>query len=138
MPHVSKYKLSGSQVNQLSQRIVEATFSIKNKKNLQLFFDDLLSTTEKIMLGKRLLIALMIESGHSYFDIRKTAGVTDATIASISERLKSSGRGLRLAIKRLQRQENIEALLQRFGNAITGSIPRLPRIAYLPRVRKPL
>ncbi len=114
MPHVSKYKLSQSQVDQLSQRIVDAVFLLRNRGDLSLFFNDLLSTTEKIMIGKRFLIAIMLEHGWSYLDIRQRLKVTDMTIASISERLKTSGRGFRSAIKQLKRRENIDKMLEKF------------------------
>ena len=118
MPHVSKYKLSRAQVAQLSQRVVDAAFLVRNRHDLQLFFGDLLSITEKIMLGKRLLIALMLERGYSYLEIRRRLGVSDPTIASVSERLRIDGRGFRSALKQIERRESIKIILEKFGRAI--------------------
>ncbi|OHA02416.1 MAG: hypothetical protein A3H71_02935 [Candidatus Sungbacteria bacterium RIFCSPLOWO2_02_FULL_48_13b] len=133
MPHISKYKLSREQIDQLSQSIVDFAFFSKNRTDLQLLFNDLLTVTEKIMLGKRIMIAVLIERGDSYFDIRRRLGVTDSTISSISERLKADGRGLRLAMKRFGRQENINALLEKFDRTIKEFVRSMPKIAYIPR-----
>ena len=127
MPHISKYKLSKDQIDQLSQHIINASFLIRDRSDLNLFFGDLLTTTEKIMLGKRLLIAMMIERGRAYMDIRRMLGVSDPTIAIISEQLKKDGRGFRSAIKQLRRKEKIDAILERFGKALEA-LNRHPRI----------
>src|SRR3989344_2089095 len=127
MPHISKYKLSKDKIDQLSQHIINASFLIRDRRDLNLFFGDLLTTTEKIMLGKRLLIAMMIERGRAYMDIRRMLGVSDPTIAIISEQLKKDGRGFRSAIKQLRRKEKIDAILERFGKALEA-LSRRPRI----------
>lgn len=136
MSHVSKYRISNDQVDQLSQRLARAIFLLKNQRDLQSFFNDLLSTTEKIMLGKRLLIATMIEQDFSYSDIRRRLKVTDSTIAAISERLKTGGGGLRAAVKKLQSDESIHAALERLFGPVKQAIRHMPKIAYIPH-KKP-
>ncbi|MBI2054635.1 MAG: hypothetical protein HYT39_00855 [Candidatus Sungbacteria bacterium] len=138
MPHISKYKLSNSQIDELSQRVVDVSFLLRNREDLQSFFHDLLSTTEKVMLGKRLLIAVMLERGLSYLDIRQRLKVSDPTIGSVSERLKVGGRGFRAAIKQLERKEKIDTILRNFAKPLEKleeAIRRLPKIAYMPRRR---
>lgn len=88
------------------------------------------------MLGKRLLIAMMLERGSSYFDIRNKLGVSDPTIASISERLQIDGSGFRTVIKRLQAQEDVDLLIENFGKVVAGFFPRMPKINYIPRQKK--
>jgi uncharacterized protein YerC len=138
MPHVSRYKLSNNQINLLSQRVIEAVLLIKNKRDLEMFFSDLLSSTEKIMLGKRLLIAIMIENAYSYAEIGHTLGVSDSTISSMSERLKIDGRGLRLAIKQLDRREKIKVMMDKFIEPINDLARQMPRIAYIRHTKRSL
>ncbi|MBI2054669.1 MAG: hypothetical protein HYT39_01065 [Candidatus Sungbacteria bacterium] len=117
MSHVSRFKLSFSDIEQLGQRIVRASFLLKNKGELQLFFDDLLTSTEKAMLGRRLLIAMFLEKGFSYGEIRRALRVGENTISAISERLRRSGEGFRVALKKLEREEKIDHLLESLKKA---------------------
>lgn len=113
MPHLSRYKLSSEQINHLAERIVSAALYIRDRKGLMLFFDDLLTTTEKAMLGKRMLIVMFLERGYSYAEISNTLKVSEATIGTMSERLQKGGEGFRLVLKKLEKEEEIEKILQK-------------------------
>lgn len=112
MPHLSRYKLSTGQIEHLAERIVGVVLRIRDRKGLLEFFDDLLTTTEKAMLGKRMLIAFFLEHGHSYAEISNVLKVSETTIGMISERLQHGGRGFRLAIQKLEREEEFEKIIQ--------------------------
>lgn len=130
MPHISRYKLTENQIEDLSRRMVHAASLAKNHTDLNLFFDDLLTRTEKVMLGKRFLIAFMLERDYSYFDIRRFLKVSDPTIATMSERLKRRGHGFRVVLKKLEQQEKLDSILKLFEDKISSLIPRMPKIAY--------
>lgn len=130
MPHLSRYKLSSKQINHLAERIVSAALYIRDRKGLMLFFDDLLTTTEKAMLGKRMLIAVFLEHGYSYAEISNILKVSAATIGTISERLQKGGDGFRLALRKLEREEAIEKMLQRVKQVFQSFLRRpVPPIA---------
>ncbi|KKW28435.1 MAG: hypothetical protein UY71_C0022G0016, partial [Parcubacteria group bacterium GW2011_GWB1_52_7] len=57
MPRLSRYKLSSQHIDELGGRIVDAALLVRDREGLTLFFNDLLTFTEKAMLGKRMLIA---------------------------------------------------------------------------------
>ncbi|MBI3627915.1 MAG: hypothetical protein HY220_04220 [Candidatus Sungbacteria bacterium] len=108
MPHLSRYKLTPGHIDDLSSRIVEATLILRDRGSLKLFFDDLLTTTEKAMLGKRILIALLLEEDYSYQQIERILKVSQTTIGTISEKLQRDGRGFRMFIKNLERSKNFK------------------------------
>ncbi|MDO8600562.1 MAG: Trp family transcriptional regulator [bacterium] len=112
MPHVSRYKLSREQIEKISQQLVDVSLRFKNSAELSSFFDDLLTQTEKIMLGKRFLIGLFLERGYSYASIRNILKVSDATIGTISAQLHRQGKGFRLAFERIGHQEKVNVLLK--------------------------
>lgn len=112
MTRVSRFKLSSEQINQLSHKLISAIYSLQNKEAIFLFFDDLFTRTEKIMFGKRLLIAILLEKGYSYENICSVVKVSQATIHSVSNRLQGSGKGFRLAIARLEKKERIEKWIE--------------------------
>ena len=57
------------------------------KEKAQLLIDFLLTETEKIMLAKRLAIALLLESGFGYEQIKTALKVSQGTIATVKIRL---------------------------------------------------
>ncbi len=124
MPRLSRYPLTPKQVDELAAHIVDGVFLIRNKETLNFFFQDLLTRTEKAMLGKRILIALLLEKEYSYKDIRRWLKVSENTIANIRERLEKDGRGFRAVLKALGRREKVEALFERFRSLFEGL--RLP------------
>lgn len=120
MPRLSRYKLSVEQIQALAERIVSASFLIQNRDGMQLFFNDLLTYTEKAMLGKRIIIAMMLEKNYQYMDIKRILKVSNTTIAAVHERLQKDGKGLRLGLRGLERQEKIEKFIERFSSAFKG------------------
>ena len=120
MPRISRFRLSADHIDQLSQKLVSAISSLRDTEALLMFFDDLLTRTEKIMLGKRLLIAILLEKGYSYGKICSIVKVSQATISGISERLGRSGRGLRLAIANLDKKEKTEKWMEPVLNFLSG------------------
>ena len=63
---------------------------LKNSVEIQNFLEDLLSTPEKIMLIKRLAIAVMLTKGYTYDQIDHALKVSRATIMRVSLFLKHS------------------------------------------------
>jgi len=111
MPRLSRYKLSSQHIDELGGRIVDAALLVRDREGLTLFFNDLLTFTEKAMLGKRMLIALFLENGYSYAEISKWLKVGYTTINSISDRLHNDGRGFRLVIKKLEREKKVKEII---------------------------
>lgn len=123
MPKLSKFRLSSKDVEHLSEQIVECALQVRSKEELTLFFNDLLTRTEKAMFGKRILIAVFLENGYSYMEISRWLKVSQATVSSVRSRLDQDGRGLRLVISRLERQKKIEQII----DTIKKMLDRIPK-----------
>jgi uncharacterized protein YerC len=78
---------------------------IKDKKRLNDFIDNFLSPSEKIMLSKRLAIAVLLAKGNDYAAIRNTIRVTDGTISKVSLLLKNNNRGLYQAVEEILKRD---------------------------------
>ncbi|PJE70037.1 hypothetical protein COU97_01860, partial [Candidatus Shapirobacteria bacterium CG10_big_fil_rev_8_21_14_0_10_48_15] len=85
MAQVSRLPLS----EKIYQRIFEIFFQtaaeIRTKKAAEEFFNDLLTPTERIMLAKRLSIAVLLAKGYDYRSIREILHVSPPTIATASQ-----------------------------------------------------
>jgi len=121
MPQVSRRKLD----KEVKQKIYESFYKalgLLGENDAKYFVNDLLTPTEKIMIPKRLAIAILLSQEWSYNAIRETLKVTQTTISSVSKVLTFSG-GLRLAIEKLSKNEawrswwqDIERLLYRLSS----------------------
>lgn len=120
---MSQFKLSSKDVEHLAEQIVESALQARSKEGLTLFFNDLLTRTEKAMFGKRILIAIFLEKGYTYIEISRWLKVSQTTVNSIRARLDNDGRGLRLVISRLERQKKIDQII----GTIKKMLDRIPK-----------
>src|SRR3989344_4235773 len=99
MAKLSRKSKNAGEINSLAGRLIEAVALLRNKEEISSFFNDLLTSSEKGMLGKRILIAMFLENGYSYGEIERVLKVSQATIGTVSNILQQSGNGLRLILK---------------------------------------
>lgn len=74
MSIVSRRKVSDRIENQINQTFWEAISKLTSKEEVTLFLNDLLSPTEKIVLAKRLAIAVLLSKGYGYESIPENFG----------------------------------------------------------------
>jgi uncharacterized protein YerC len=92
------------------------------KQKIVNLFEDLLTPTEKIILGKRLTIALLLIRKYKYRDIRKTLKVSTATIRSVAKWLGISGRGFREALAFLEGSREWHELIKLIDDSAKVSL----------------
>lgn len=81
-----------------------AASAIKGRNAIKLFLRDLLTSSERIMLGRRIIIARMIIAGESYDEIADRLRVGRATIGRVHRWLKDQFPGFEQAIKEMERE----------------------------------
>lgn len=87
------------------------------------FLDDFLSPPEKIMLAKRLSIALMLAKGYSYDIICEILKVTPSTIASVNINLKYKGRGYKKIVGKILKEEQGNKFWENLEDTIKETLP---------------
>ncbi len=123
MTQVSKYPIH-KDVEKRMFEIFKSTISrLKNNEDIEDFLEDFLSPVEKIMLSKRLAIAVLLAKGHNYPTIAEILRVTPSTIASVSLRLKYSGKGYKKAVERILVMENQDNFWQKIEDVL-AKIPK--------------
>ena len=118
MPQVSKRPLSKNIQQNLYSIFWQTLADLKNSADVKEFLTDLLTPTEKVMLAKRLAIALMLIKGYDYASIRSTLKVSPQTIGSVSLWLKYSGSGYRKSIERIMKKQKIADLIKNVENLL--------------------
>ena len=105
MPQVSRRPLNKF----LEQRMHEVFWGSLAKLNSKVavsgFLSDLLTPTERVMLAKRLAMAILIERGWCQDEISHALKVSTATIVRLKSTLRYGGQGYRAVIDQLGKDE---------------------------------
>lgn len=108
MPQVSKYPISSSVAERIFSVFIKTLVSVKNDTDAADYASDLFTPTEKVMLAKRIAIALMLIKGYEYREISKVLRVSLGTIASVSTSLKHGKGSYKKILDRIVREEKID------------------------------
>lgn len=111
MAQVSRYPLSKLVYKRIFEILFNSIASVKSRDEVEDFFNDLLTPTERIVLAKRLAIAILLVKGYDYAAIRKTLHVSPPTIATVSVALRYKGEGYRKVVDKLLKEEAIKDFL---------------------------
>ncbi len=86
-------------------RLLEAILSLKNKEELERFFEDLCTIQEINSLVQRFDVALQLDQGLTYAQIANITHASTATISRVNRSLVYGSEGYRLAIGRMREEE---------------------------------
>lgn len=99
----SSKKLNRTIERQIVKMLHQLLIDIKDEKEMKAVLSDLLTETERMAMAKRLAIALYLDKGRSYENIKNNLKVSSATIAVMAEQM--GNRGVQMAIKRVKTEE---------------------------------
>ena len=111
MTQVSKYRMDKDLEKRMFNVFYKTLADLRTEKQVEMFLHDLLTPTEKVMLAKRLAIAILLIKDLSYRYIRDMLKVSTTTIVSTNMWLNQGGDGYRAAIEKLIREEKADELL---------------------------
>lgn len=112
MTQISRYPLDKTIEHDMFVVFNQALARLHSESDISDFLSDLLSPTEKIMLGKRLAIALLLEKGYDQRTIHKMLKVSTTTVNSVNFSLKQKGKGYSTVINMLRKEEQFIHLLE--------------------------
>ena len=81
-----------------------AASAIKGREAVKLFLRDLLTPSERIMLGRRIIIARLLIAGESYDEIGETLRVGFTTIRRVHRWLEDQFPGFEQAIAEMEKE----------------------------------
>lgn len=123
MTQVSRYPIAKEIENRMFEIFVKTVSDLKDRSEIDQFLQDLLSPVEKIMLAKRLSIAVMLAKGYDYESIRKTLRVSPPTIAQVALSLKYAGTGYKKVVEKILKEEKTEEFWQKVDDVINDLVP---------------
>lgn len=132
---MSKYKLRPEVWNKVFNLFTTSLSSIKNKNNFEVFLNDFLSPTEKIILAKRFAIAVLLAKGNKYEQIKSLLHVTSATISKVSMSLKYNDKGINETIKVTLKKDVSKIIWDEIKSVFDIPIKGLPISEYHKKTR---
>ncbi len=107
---------------QLSEMLYGVLAELKTPEEIKMVLGDVLTEGERAAMIKRLGIAVYLDKGRSYEDVKKNIKVSSATIASVAENLGSSG--WQEIIRRIKAEAWAEEWTNKIARGIKKLLPR--------------
>lgn len=95
-------QLSEQQKMETLDMLYTAAGAIRGREATKAFLKELLTPSERIMLGRRIWIARLLLAGYTHAEIGEELAVGPNTIVKVEKWLKKQMPGYRLAIKELE------------------------------------
>ncbi|MBP9670657.1 hypothetical protein KBD75_04635 [Candidatus Woesebacteria bacterium] len=122
MTQVSKHQLPTEMVEIIYAEFCLFTSLISTRSAFQEFFNDFLTTTEKIMLSKRFMIMVLLMRGQTVEHIKNTLYVSNSAVMSVSSWLKNASPTTKKALSLLDMKKD----WQKFFDQIEAILDKLP------------
>lgn len=119
---VSKQKLNKTIEKQIYNIMYQLIADVKSPDEAKIVFADLFSETERQVVAKRIAIALFLDKGRSYENIKNTLKVSSATIASVQESMGNPG--MQMAINKVKAEEWAGAWAGKISSLVGKIIPK--------------
>jgi len=101
---IQSHELSNAERIKTLDALYTATSSLKGRDAMKEFLKDLLTESERIMLGRRILIARGLLSGMTYDEIVEELGVGKDTVLKISRWLRDQLPGYETAVAKMEKE----------------------------------
>lgn len=126
MTQVSRRPMPKALEEQMHTLFRRALIHLKSESDAADFLEDILTPTERIMLGKRLAIAILLTKGYDHRTIHTMMRVSVTTVSSVHFWLKFRGKGYKNVIEKLLRDELWATIIADVGEGIGEMIRAKP------------
>ena len=127
MPQVSRRPLKKEVYKRIFELLLKVVSEPYEKKAAQKLLEDFLTPTEKIMLAKRLAIAVLLAKDFSYEAIGEIVKVSRPTIARVSTCIRYKGEGYKEFTERVLREEKIARFWEQVEDLVLGALAKGPK-----------
>lgn len=118
---LSKKRMSLSLEKQTRKMLLGVLTDERDVNRLESIFNALFTESEQMAAAKRLAIAVYLDKGRSYENIRENLKVSSATIATVAEQIGDSG--YQELIKRVKAEEWAENWSKKLGKNLRKFLP---------------
>lgn len=122
MTQISKIQLKRNTAERIFEIFIKTLLNIQKKSEAEKLISDFFTPTERIMLAKRLAIALLLEKGYNYLTIKDLLHVSTATIAHVNVSRKYGSDGYKLFMAKILKEESVDSALKELLIGITDVV----------------
>jgi len=122
MTQISKHQLPPSMIELIYSELCQFVAFIPSSSGYSEFFNDFLTPTEKIMLGKRFMIMVLLMRGQTVEHIKNTLFVSNSAVMSVASWLKNASPATKNALAIMDKQKD----WQKFFDQIEAILDKLP------------
>ncbi len=124
MSQVSKRLLDKNLEERIFEVFIKTVVDLKSPVDVQNFINDLLSPVERIMLVKRLAIAILLAKGYTYEMINHVLKVSNPTIVKVAFGLKyGTNNGYKKVVDNFLKHEKREEALDKIEEILLQISP---------------
>jgi uncharacterized protein YerC len=105
-----KADLTDQEIIKTLDTLYTAASAVKGRDAVKLFLKDLLTESERLMLGRRIMIARLLLRGASHYEVRQRLGVGYTTIARVERWLQDELPGYEQALAGLEKEMDQRAV----------------------------
>jgi uncharacterized protein YerC len=124
MSQVSKYPISDQVLSKIFETFLSTLTRIQNPSEADSFIHHLLTPTEKIMIAKRLFIALLLLKGYQYREISEYIKVSTSTVASVHNSIKLDGHNYTSILEKILRDIQFKEFIAEVGDVALTPLAR--------------
>ena len=123
MTQVSKYPIAKDIEKRMFDIFTKVIADLRSSSDINEFISEFLSPGEKIMLAKRLSIAVLLARGYQYRDISKILKVSPPTIAQVAVNIKYAGKGYKRIVEKIIKSEETEEFWHKISDLFEEIVP---------------
>ena len=123
MTQVSKRVLKKDIEDRVYDVLLESVASATSKGSVASLLEDLLSPTEKLMLAKRLSIALLLTKGYNQRAVTNILNVGLETVSRVSRSMQKGSGGYAQVAKAIIQNEKLKSFLQKIDDTLADILP---------------
>lgn len=131
MVQLSRRPLKSEVKEEILENLWLSFVAVSKKEDVVDFVGDILSPTERLMLAKRLMIALLLIRGWKYEDIQNFLKVSGGTINAVRSNIERGGRGFKFAAEKLEKKKSFNEIIQKIEKTLNVIPPIVGRGRWL-------
>lgn len=127
MSQVSRMPLHIEVEKRVFEVLLETVATAQTTTDVDKFLSDLLSPTERIMIAKRISIALLLMKNYDQRTIAKWLKVSLGTVSKVSYFLHHGTGGYKKVVSSVLAKEELQVMLEKIDDAIANLFPPVGR-----------
>ncbi len=118
MPRISRYPLKKNDLDEITEHFIYLVSSLRASRDIACFLEEFLTTEEKIMLTKRLVMFVMIKNGYDEQTVRSTLHMSHETIRTYKRKLQEKSQSFHEILEILLHRKRTKQFFKTFEHIL--------------------